>query len=274
MPQETIVIRPHRPWDNLDVRQYLRSRYMLRNLIYRDLRAQFDNMYFGVVWMVARPLLMVGMFVFFQRYSAAAVQVSLPYALYLFTGLVVWFSFVEATQQAAGSLHAHADLLKKVYYPRLFTPLAASISQMASMAIAAVPLAAMILYFRQLPDWHLLMLPLLVLILVLLAFAIGTLVACLTLRNRDAERALSFCLYLGLFVSPVIYSPAMIPEAARAAYSLNPMVGILEGFRAALLGPGVFPWTSFGYSAAFTAGTLILAAFVYSRVEAVLVDEL
>jgi lipopolysaccharide transport system permease protein len=246
MSDEITIIRPYRPSVNLTWHEYWRYRHVFTHLVQRDVHSQFDSMYFGILWIVARPLLMMALFHAFKRYSGAELGIGeVAYPLYLFLGLILWFYFVDAAAQAAGSLKANANLMTKIYFPRLLTPLSACVSQLVMLVVAAVPLTAMMFFYKEAPDWHLLLLPIVIAQVLLLAFAVGTLFAGLSIGSRDGERALSFILYMGLFVSPVIYSYAMIPEEARWIFDLNPMVGSLMGTRVALFGDAKFTWVQF-----------------------------
>ena len=270
-PVET-VIRPHRP--GVDLHALFKFRHLIWSMIKREVATEFEELYFGFLFVIARPLLMVAVFVLFKNQSGANVGVEIAYPVYLYSGLVLWFYFVEAASNTAGSVRKHSNLMTKVYYPRLISPMATAAANLVNFAIAIIPLAVMMWYFDVPLGANLLLLPLVVLQTAILAFSVGTIVASLSLRNRDWERLLGFTLYIGLFVSPVIYSDTMLPETLRTYYALNPMVGPLLALRATLSAEIALPLWQWSYSVASTLLFLVGAVALYSRVEAKLADEL
>jgi lipopolysaccharide transport system permease protein len=270
-PVETII-RPHGP--GFDIRAIFKFRHLIWSMIHREVLTQFEELYFGFVFVVARPLLMAIIFVLFKHRSGAELGVDMPYIVYVYSGLALWFYFVEAATDTAGSIRKHANLLSKVYYPRLITPMATAAANLVSLLIAMIPLAVLMWYFGVTPGLNAVFLPLVILQTAVLAFSVGTIVASLSLRNRDWERFLAFVLYIGLFVSPVIYADTMLPESVRAYYNLNPMVGPLLALRASLSADIPFPLWQWSYSMALTFFLLASAVALYNRIEAKLADEL
>lgn len=251
-----------------------RYRGLLRSMIGRQIRLEFAQMHLGFVWAVARPLTMLGVFVLFKHLSAAQVGVTVPYPLYLYAGLVYWFSFIEAVMDTAGSLKRDAALIRKVYYPRLLTPVVPVIANLFSLGVALLPLVAMMAWWDLWPDWSVLLLPAVLVQTMALTLGVGLVFAALTLANRDWERFLSLALYVGLFVSPVIFAPEMIPEEARLALYANPMAGTLLAFRAAVFEPMAFPWLAWSWSVLCSGGMLALGIAAFQQVERDLVDRL
>lgn len=272
--EREIVIRPAADLLRLDFREYYRYRHMLAALVWRNIRVQFDEMSLGFVWAWIRPLLYVAVFVIFRNLSNANPYVSIPYSLYVFSGLILWYYFLEATMEAAGAVKSDAHLLTKVYYPRLITPVVPVVANLFRLGLSMVPMVVMMLWFGVYPAWRVVLLPLVLLQCMGLIMGIGATVASITLTNRDWERFLSSALYLGLFVSPVIYAPEMIPERARLFYFVNPLAGTLLAFRSTLFAPEPFPVWQWIYSVVFSLAVLIVGVRMYRAAESQFADKL
>jgi lipopolysaccharide transport system permease protein len=249
-------------------------RGLIASMVRREVRLRYVDLWLGLFWAVARPLLMVSVFVFLRDFSGARLGIEIPYAPYLFSGLVLWFYFIEATSRAAASIQSSAPLLGKVYYPRLIAPLTPVLSGLAELGIGLAALIGFMAWFAIGPDWKLLLLPLVVLQCMALALGTGCLFAALRLHRRDWERLLGLILYIGLFISPVIYSPAIIPARALAAFHANPMSGTLLAFRSALFADMTFPTGPFAYSCAFTLVMLVFGIYCFQRTERIQMDRL
>jgi lipopolysaccharide transport system permease protein len=271
---EDIIIRPAAELLRLDFKEYYRYRHMLKALVWRNIRMQFDEMYLGVVWAVMRPLLYVFVLVAFRNLSSANTYVSIAYPLYVYSGLILWFYFLESTMETAGAVKADAHLMTKVYYPRLITPMVPTIANLLGLGLSLVPMLIMMMWYGIKPDWRLLLLPIVILQTIGMILGIGTMFASITLTNRDWERFLSFTLYIGLFISPVIYSPDMIPQTARDLYFLNPMAGTLLAFKSCFFGGYPFPLWQWIYSVAFSAVVFLLGVRMYRHAEAIFADKL
>lgn len=249
-------------------------RHLFLALVWRNVRVEFDASRLGSAWAIARPILFTLVFVLFRGFSGANTHVDLPYALYVFSGLVLWMYFLDAATSSAGAIRLDSALLTKVYYPRLLTPLVPVVASLVNIVIASVPLVAMMLWFGIRPGWLVLLLPVVLAQAIALALGVGTLVSAISIENRDWERALAFLLSLGLWLSPVIYAPDMIPGALRVLYHLNPMVGLLLAFRAVLFDGLPVPVWNWLYSVCCTALILALGVWAFRRTEARLADRL
>jgi lipopolysaccharide transport system permease protein len=272
--EREVVIRPATHAERPDFRELWASRHILAALAWRNVRNEFTDSYIGLGWVCVRPLLFVLVFTAFKRLSNANPQVGIPYALYLYSGLILWYYVIESATESAGAMNVDAHLLKKVYYPRIFTPLAPVLANLVSLAVAMAPLIVMMLWFQVAPTWRIVLLPFVLLQCVALALGVGTIVASLTLGTRDLERALGFLFYLGLFVSPVVYAPGMIPEWFRPVYALNPFVGTLEAFRATLFTDCPFPAWPWTYSALVSFSALALGFRMFRLAESEFGDQL
>jgi len=268
------LIEPPQGLDLARLRELPKHRALLAALVRRQIRLDFSRMHLGVAWAMARPLVMLGVFGLFRHLSEARIGVTIPYPLYLYAGLIYWFSFTETVTGVAGSIRRDAGLIRKVYYPRLLTPLVPVIANLLSLTVASLPLVAMMAWWRIGPGWSILLLPLVLLQTSALALGLGLVFAALTLASRDWERFLALALYVGLFVSPVIFGPEMIPEEALIALYANPMAGTLLAFRAAIFDVLAFPWAAWSWSLACSIGILAAGVATFQRIERGLADRL
>ena len=272
--KEETIIRPPSKVVRLDLRELYKYRHMLWSMVWRDIRLQFDEIYLGFFWAVARPLAMVLIFTLLKRFSNANMSETISYPLYAFSGLIFWFYFLEATTATMKSVSKDAGLIKKIYFPRLITPIVPTISNLSTLGLAMIPLLIMMIWNGVYPGWRVIFLPLVIFQCLLLIMGVGTMFASLSLTNKDFEKFLNLVLYLGLFISPVIYSPEMIPSKAQVIYFLNPMAGTLLAFRSCMFNDFPFPFLQWGYSVAFSFVILIVGTTMYRRAEVYFADKL
>jgi lipopolysaccharide transport system permease protein len=269
-----IVIRPASQTRGLDVTELVKFRGLLVRMARRQIAAEFSELYLGVFWAVARPVLMTLIFVFFRKLSNANTGVEIPYPAYLFSGLIFWFYFVEGTNRAAASIGADAAIMQKVYFPRLLSPLSGSISQMISLFVNFIPLIVIMISVGVGPGWRLILLPVVLAQTVILIFGAGCLFAALSTYNKDWIRLLKLLLYVGLFMSPVIFAPAMLPQSIRPFFFLNPMAGGLLAFRSTLFSGFPFPTGEWLYTLAFSLGLALVGVFAFLRAERSFLDRI
>jgi lipopolysaccharide transport system permease protein len=272
--EREIIIRPPSAVTGLDYRDYYAHRHLFLALVRRNVQLQFSEMRFGFVWAFVRPLLYVAVFAAFRKLSDADTRVSIPYVLYIYSGLILWYYFLETTTATASALKRDAALLNKVYYPRLITPAVPAVANLATLGLSAMPLVIFMIAFRVGPDTSVVLLPFVLLQVMALCFGVGTVFAALSLTTRDWDRFLANAFYLGLFISPVIYGPDMIPERLRIIYLLNPMAGSLMAFRAVLFSTVEFPVTSWAYSVVISAGFCAFGIRLFRASEFQMADRL
>jgi lipopolysaccharide transport system permease protein len=191
---------------------------------------------------------------------------NVPYPLFAYTGLLAWTFFANAITNSGNSLVGSANLITKVYFPRMIIPGAAVAAGLVDFAIALVILILLMVYYGVGLTWNILMFPVIVVVTTLLALAVGMWLSALNVRYRDVRFALPFVVQLWLFVSPVIYPTSFLPEKYRWLLWLNPMTGIIEGYRSSLFGSS-FNWTAFAISMVMTTSFLIYAAYAFRRLE-------
>ncbi len=273
-PIKPIIIRPVARLSKEEVREFFRFRHLLWNMILKTIRMDFGDMTLGFFWAVARPIAMVAIFTFIRNKSGANLYVEIAYPLYLYSGLILWFHFREATMATAKSIMKDAVLMKRVYFPRIITPIVPGIAQLYSLAMAMIPLAAMMVWFGVYPGWRMMLFPFVLLQTTLLIIGVGLIFACLIIARADFEKLLNICLYLGLFVSPVIFAPEMIPNAGRWLYFMNPMAGNLLAFRSCLFDGFPFPVWQFFYSCCAAVLCFLAGLRAYRKAEIFLADKI
>lgn len=272
--EQEIVICPPSRLPHLSLLELFQFRHLLWSMVWREIRLQFNDIYLGFFWASARPLAMLCVFVYLKKFSQANMYNTIPYTLYFYSGVIFWFYFLEATNAAEQSVVKDAGLIKKIYFPRIITPLVPIVSNLYTLALAVVPLIAMMMWLNVYPGWQILCLPLVILQCMIFCLGIGTFFAALSLTSKDYERFLGIILYLGIFVSPVIYSPDMIPAKVRVLYLLNPMVGTLLSFRACFFDHFPFPVGLFTYSFFLSLLFLFIGVAMFKKCEIFFVDRL
>jgi lipopolysaccharide transport system permease protein len=267
LPEEPLTrIRPHKPWAAIDTREVWAHRELFLLLIWRDLKLRYKQTLLGASWVILQPLMMTLVFTIFLGLFAHPPVKNIPYTVFLYSGLLPWTFFSNAILSSSYSLVSNAKLLRKIYFPRVLLPLAAVGVRLADFVISFSLIIVMMLYYGIRPLASLWMLPLVVLNLVLLTISIGTWFAALNIRYGDVGTILPVLLQICMFVSPIIYPSSLVPEKWRLLYYMNPMVGIIENFRASLFGLG-FNWTSLGISFAVTFVLLLCISFTFQRME-------
>jgi lipopolysaccharide transport system permease protein len=263
----TITIRPASGWLALNLAELWEYRELLYFLIWRDLKVRYRQTAIGVAWVVIQPLVTTAIFAVIFGRLAGLPSEGVPYPVFIFAALLPWQMFSGAISRAAVSLVSNANMLTKVYFPRLLIPLAAVLSGLVDLTVFLVILAGMMGWYRITPSWAALTLPLLIVVAVLAALAIGILLAALNVRYRDVQQAIPFLVQIWFLASPVAYSARLVPSGIwRVLYNFNPMTGVILGFRWALFGkvaPDPLTWIS------VTAVVVLLVAglFYFRRLE-------
>jgi lipopolysaccharide transport system permease protein len=210
-------------------------RELLYFLVWRDVKVRYKQTAIGAVWTVLQPLTTMGVFTVVFGKFANMPSDGIPYPLFSFTALLPWTYFAKALNSSIISLVGNSNLITKVYFPRLLLPVSAICSGIIDFGIAFLFLLGMMVWFGVLPGWGVLALPFFLLLTILTALSVGLWLAVINVRYRDVGQAIPFLIQLWLFVSPVAYPVSVVPEKWRLLYSLNPMTGVIEGFRWALL---------------------------------------
>jgi len=187
-----------------------------------------------------------------------------PYAVFSFTALVPWTYFANSLTESAGSLVGNSGMISKVYFPRLVLPLSAVLAKLLDFCIAMLIVFALMIYFGIAPTWNVVFLPLLVLLMMATAAGLGAWLTALAIQYRDVKHAMGFVVQLLMYAAPVVYPTSLIPQRFQLAYAINPMVGVIEGFRAALLGTRAMPWDLIGVGT-LSASVFLISGMMYFR---------
>ena len=261
-----LVIVPSKRWVALDLRSIWTFRDLLYFLTLRDVKIRYKQTALGVAWAVLQPLLTMLIFTLFFGRVAKIPSNGHPYALFAFAGLLPWTFFANAITNSGNSLVNNAALISKVYFPRLIMPSAAVLAGLVDLGVALVLMFGLAAFYGVGMSLNLVALPVLILLTTLLALAVSLFFAALNVKYRDVRYALPFLVQLAMFATPIIYPLSMVPKQWRWALVLNPMAGVVEGFRAALLG-GQFDLPALALAAAMTAVLLALGAYYFRSVE-------
>lgn len=250
---------------------FWRYRELLYFLAWRDVKVRYKQAALGVSWAVIQPLLTMIIFSLFFGRLAGVPSDGIPYPLFSFCALVPWTYFATTLSLAGNSLISNAPLVTKVYFPRALLPAATVLGGLLDLLIGGSFLALMMAYYRVRPGWSVLLAPLFVLGMVVLALSVSMFLAALNVRYRDVKYALPFIVQIWLFVTPIIYPVTFLPAKIKRFVALNPMAGLLEGFRSSLTSRHV-DWTLAATSLAITLGLLVVGATYFRRTERTFAD--
>ncbi len=260
--RSTTVIEPPRGWDFFPLREVWAYRELMYFLAWRDVKLRYKQTALGVVWVALQPIALAAMFtIVFSRFLSAP-SAGLPYPAFVLAGLVPWQFFAAALGRSSLSLVANEHLLTKIYFPRIMIPLASVLTASIDMLFTLAVLGAVLIYYGIGLPTVALFLPLLVALLLGAAMGIGLLLSALNVRYRDIQAIVPFLTQIWLFATPIAYAATLVPADWRWLYDLNPMVGIVDGFRWAITG-GAFPSSLFSSAAVITV--LVIVSIVYFR---------
>jgi lipopolysaccharide transport system permease protein len=267
-----LTITADRSWARLDLRELWEYRELLFFLAIRDIKVRYKQTVFGVAWAIIQPFFTMLVFSLFFGRLAKIPSDGVPYPLFSYAALVPWSFFANAVSQSADSLVGSANLISKVYFPRIIVPLAVMISCAVDFAVAFSLMVGMMVYFQVLPTLHIIWLPGLLLLALITALGAGLWLSALNVQFRDVRYVLPFLMQFWLFVTPVVYPSSLLPEPWRTLYGINPMAGVVEGFRWALLGTATAPGFIIAFSAFFALFFLAGGIWYFHRMERVFAD--
>jgi lipopolysaccharide transport system permease protein len=260
-------IRASHSWAALSLNELWGYRELLYFLTLRDVKVRYKQTALGAAWAIIQPLFTMIVFTLFFGKLAGVSSDGIPYPLFAFAGLLPWTYFSNAVTSSSNSLVGSANLISKVYFPRMIIPGAAVGAGLVDFAIGFALLAALMAYYGVALTWNLLMLPALVALTAALALSVGLWMSALNVKYRDIRYALPFLIQLWMFVSPIIYPTRIVPERWRWMIMLNPLTGLIENFRIVLLGGREIDWMSLACSAVMTTGLLVYSAYNFKRME-------
>ena len=236
-----LIIKPKKGWQLINFRELWEYRDLFYFLVTRDIKVRYKQTVLGGLWAIIQPFFMMVVFTLFFGNLAKVPSDGVPYPVFNYSALVAWTYFSNSITFSSNSLIQNTALISKVYFPRLLTPLAPVVAFLLDFAIAFIILLGMMLYYGIYPTVMALFLPLLILLTMLITSGVGMFLAALNTQYRDIRYTLTFLVQFWMFASPVVYPTSMIPEQYRLLYAINPMAGVIEGFRSALLGTTAFP---------------------------------
>jgi lipopolysaccharide transport system permease protein len=268
----TIEIRPSRGLFDLALQAVWRYRELLVVLIFRDIQVLYKQAALGVAWAVVQPLFAVFIFTVVFGHFAKMPSDGIPYPIFAFAAVLPWTYFAEAVRRGATGLIDNKDLVQKVYFPRLIIPLAGVTAPLLDFLIAFVVLLGVMIWYGVMPSWRLLAVPPLLIIAMLLALSIGLWLGPINVRFRDVNHTLPFMLQVWMYATPIVYPLSVVPLEWRPFFSLNPMVGVIEGFRWAIFKRASPDLVAIGISLAVVALLLIGGLIFFRRMEQYFAD--
>lgn len=272
MTTHSTIIQPSQGWPQLRLREIWEYRDLLYFLVWRDIRVRYKQTLLGAAWAILQPVTTMVVFSIFFGRLAKVPSDGVPYPVFAFTALLPWQLFAYALSESSNSLVANQNLITKVYFPRLVVPFAAVVSGLADFTISMAVLAGLMIYFRLPVGSAVLWLPVFVIFAVITALAVGLWLSALNVKFRDVRYTIPFMTQLWMFATPVAYPSSIVPTQWRALYGLNPMAGVVEGFRWALLGTTQAPGALLVVSAFVVAALLASGLIYFRRMEATFAD--
>ena len=263
---EITRIKPSSSLIHLDLKELVSHRELLYFLTLRDIKIRYKQTVIGIAWAVLQPVLTVAIFtVLFSRFAQFETG-NIPYPLLALSGLVLWLFVHNAVSMASTSFVSNTNLVTKVYFPRIILPASAALAGIVDLGITLVILAGFAVYYRTAVGWEILFAPLFLLLTVVLAVSLGTLFSALNVRFRDVKFALPFMLQVWMIASPIFYPASIVPEKWRLVFAINPLTGILDGFRSSLFGTP-FDWGVIGVSGLSMLVVTLFSLFIFKWME-------
>lgn len=263
----TITIKPSKGWAALNLKDLWNYRELIFFFTWRDLKVRYKQTLLGASWAILQPFLTMVVFSVFFGGLAKVPSDGVPYPIFSFTALLPWTLFSKAMQDASRSLVASANIISKVYFPRLILPLSSVLAGLVDFLIAFVVLLAMMLFYGISPTANIWTLPLFILLTLITAIGVGLWLSALNVMYRDVGYIIPFLTQFWMYITPIAYPASMIPEQWKFVYALNPLTGVVEGFRWALLGTGEGPGISLLISASIAILLTISGLFYFRRME-------
>jgi len=268
----TLIQSSRKGWASLNLRELWEYRELLFFLTWRDIKVRYKQTALGAAWAVLQPFLTMVVFTIFFGNLAKVPSDNLPYPIFSYTALLPWQLFAYALNQSSNSLVANQQLITKVYFPRLVIPLSALLAGLVDFGIAFVVLLGMMVYYGIWPSTAIVTLPFFLLLAMATALAVGLWLSALNVEYRDVRYTIPFLTQFWLFATPIAYPSSLVPERWRALYGLNPMAGVVEGFRWALLGQELHNGLLLLVSTLAVIGLLISGLVYFRRMEQTFAD--
>jgi lipopolysaccharide transport system permease protein len=265
-------IQPIRGWSSLGLRELWDYRELLYFLTWRDIKVRYKQTVLGASWAILQPLLTMAVFSLFFGTLAKMPSDGVPYPIFAYTALVPWTFFVYSLTQSSNSVVQSSNLIRKVYFPRLAIPITSVLSGAVDFILAFLVLLLLMPIYRCAPSWNVVWLPLFFLMALACALGVGLWLSALNVQFRDVRYMVPFLSQFWMFATPIAYPSSLLSERWRIVYGLNPMVGVVDGFRWALLGTDTAPGPSIAVSALVSIALVISGAFYFRRTERMFAD--
>lgn len=267
LPKEPLVtIESKNSWQMVDLRDVWAHRELLYFLMWRDVKIKYKQTLLGAAWAVIQPLLTMLIFTLIFSKVAGIDSNGIPYPIFAYAGLLPWTFFANSINHSSSSMVSNSHLITKVYFPRVIIPIAAVGAGLVDFAVAFVMFVLLMIYYRIQITTNLLMLPPLLALTTLLAIGVGTWLSAINVKYRDVKFAVPFLVQIWMYLSPIAYPITVIPQRWRLIYSLNPVTGLIEGYRSAFFARP-FDWPSLGISLAITLIVIGYAAYEFRKLE-------
>jgi lipopolysaccharide transport system permease protein len=267
-----IIIQPSSGWRSLGLKDLRQYRELLYFLAWRDIKVRYKQTVLGGLWAIIQPFLTMVVFSLFFGRLAKIPSDGIPYPLFAYAALVPWTFFANGLSQSADSLVGSANLIKKVYFPRLVIPISSVLSGLVDFVLAFVVLLGMMLYYGLVPTLNVIWLPFLLILALVTSLGTGFWLSVMNVQFRDVRYTVPFLIQVWLFATPIAYPSSLLGEPWRTIYGLNPMVGVVEGFRWALLGAHTAPGPVILVSSFAAVVLLVTGAFYFRRMETTFAD--
>jgi lipopolysaccharide transport system permease protein len=275
-----LFIRPSRGWSAINLKEIWHFRELIYFLIWRDVKVRYKQTALGAAWAIIQPFLTMVVFTVFFGKLAKVPSDNVPYPIFSYTGLLPWGLFVKALSDAGHSLVSHRAMITKIYFPRLVIPFASVLSGIVDFGLAFLVLIGIMIYYNYAPGstYHIsinssiLTLPLFLILALITALGVGLWLSALNVIYRDINYIIPFLTQFWLFITPIAYPSSMVPAKWQLLYAINPMTGVVEGFRWALLGTGTAPGPMLVVSTTIALVILITGLLYFSRMERTFAD--
>lgn len=266
-------LEPSGAWPGVDLQELWRYRGLFFFLVWRDVKARYAQTVLGPGWAVVRPVLTMVVFTLVFGRLVNVPSDGVPYPIFSLAGLVAWNYFSTSFSGATGSLVVNRSLITKVYFPRLIIPMTPVFAGLVDLVIAFGVLLVMMAFFGMVPSpWSAALIPLLVVSMMLTAGGVGCWLTALNIQYRDVQHLTPFAVQVWMYATPIVYPMSLVPAEYRALYVLNPLAGVVEGFRAVLLGTSVIPWPAIGASLLASSIIFVTGVLYFRRTEKIFAD--
>lgn len=272
MQKHLTIIKPRKGWQFVDIKELIEYKDLLRFLVIRGIKAKYAQSVLGVGWAIIQPLVTTLLITFIFGSVAKMDTQGINPTVFFAAAIVPWTYFSNCVTEASNSLVTNANLITKVYFPRLILPISSVFTKLLDFSIASLVLIVFCAVQGYVPSLYYLLIPLLILLMMMASAGVGMLLSALAIQFRDINYAMNFLMQLLIYAVPVAYSTNVIPEAFRNLYAINPMVGIIESFRVIFTGVGTLPVTYLLIGSVSSILTLTLGAFYFKRMEKIFAD--